>query len=209
MQNSQKPTFKHQKIAIIIFGIIFSVLILSAIIFYLVQQFTTQPEDTITPGTASVEQGNKERKTWPIIANLPIKNTLYTLGYTIKDDNLTLIVDATEGSLESALKKLASLDASRPLSDYNVEVRKPENPFSGFHQNSETDPLEFIKTGYKHIDKEFSVISAEEKNGLSYVNITTGSSEHYNLIHYTAVIRKSGSGWELMKPPVPTLLVSQ
>ncbi len=162
-----------------------------------------------TPGEISTELGLSEREKWPIIDQLPIKNSLYTIGYTIKNNDLKIYIDTTDTYLEVALKKLGSL-ADKPLSNYAIEIRTPENPFKGrFVENSIENPLEFFQDGYKDAAISYEVTSTKSDNDNYLIYLTTGSEEAYNLVHYTAVLEKSGDGWKLVTEPTPTLLLDQ
>lgn len=162
-----------------------------------------------TPGEISTELGLSEREKWPIIDQLPIKNSLYKIGYTIKNNDLKIYIDTTDTYLEVALKKLGSL-ADKPLSNYAIEIRTPENPFKGhFMENSAGDPLEFFQNGYKDAAISYEVTSTKSDNDNYLIYLTTGSEEAYNLVHYTAVLEKSGDGWKLVTEPTPTLLLDQ
>ena len=160
-----------------------------------------------TPGSVSVELGEEEDKKWPILKHLPIKNSLYTIGYTIKDNQLTIFVTSTDTNIEVALKKLASL-ADKPLSSYNIEIKSPANPFKdGFTKNSTTNPVEFLKNGYQNVNFDITSVT---QNGEEYVvKITTGSNETYNLVHYTAIVKDTGNGLELAAIPTISILLDQ
>ena len=160
-----------------------------------------------TPGSVSVELGEEEEKKWPILKRLPVKNTLYTIGYTIKDNRLKIFVDSTDTNIETALKKLASF-TDKPLSSYDIEIKNPKNPFEGnFVENSAIDPVEFLKSGYQNVD--FNIVNVAQ-NGEEYVvKITTGKEEFYNLIHYTTVLKKSDNGLELASEPKLSILLDQ
>ncbi len=190
--------------------IIAAICVFSALIALIVFQIIQNNQNLEkTPGEVSTELGLSEREKWPIIDQLPIKNSLYTIGYTIKNNDLKIYIDTTDTYLEVALKKLGSL-TYKPLSSYNIEIRTPENPFKGcFMEKFAKDPLEFFQNGYKDAAISYEITSAKSDNDSYLIYLTTGSEEAYDLVHYTAVLEKSGDSWKLVTEPTPTLLLDQ
>lgn len=85
----------------------------------------SQPPVDDPDGTASqsaVEQGNKERDTYPLLNYLPIQNAVYTIGYQFEEDGIpTIIIDTTDYYRDFAMEKLKSLATpEHPLSSYRV-----------------------------------------------------------------------------------------
>lgn len=99
--------------------------------FLLINFFNNKPTDKdleAEASNASIEQGNKEREEYPILAKLPIKNAVYTIGYQIEADGApTITIDTTEFYLEFALKKLESLGTEEyPATSYRLRIISPE-----------------------------------------------------------------------------------
>ena len=202
---------QRQKKSLIIIGLALAGIVIFAVIGAIFSAIFPEEEARDPENVASDisnENGEKEREKWPIIANLPIENALFTLGYQIEGENLTIFVDTTETYLEEALEKLASLDTSGDISAYNIVIRSPESPFTGtFVPNDESDPISFLEAGYSALEVPLSAFSTTEKGDLTYVSFTTGSEETYNLIHYTAILKQENDSWTLVKEPTPSLLV--
>ncbi|MBR3414692.1 hypothetical protein IKG73_01590 [Candidatus Saccharibacteria bacterium] len=110
--------------------VIVSVILLGSLAVFLILNFL-QPkpldDNKAAEGEASnssILEGEKERKEYPILAHLPIKNAVYDIGYQFEEDGTpTIVIDTTEFYLEFALKKLASLGTQdRPANSYRLRI---------------------------------------------------------------------------------------
>ena len=156
---------------------------------------------------ASEEQGAKEREKYPILAELPVKNALFSIGYQLEDggDKLVVKITTTETYLDSAIAKLTN--SKTDLTGISLEISEPKNPFlSAYIVNGEQNPSAALKTAYAKIDN-FQVAHLEYVNSndeifdmahsddFSAVNrvlakITTGSAATYDLQTYRVVLKR-------------------
>ncbi len=155
-----------------------------------------------------IKQGIEDRNNWPIIKKLPFKNTLFSLGYVIQDNNIIISVNATETYLNNAISKLISFNKEGDLLKYEIQYKKFTNPFlNNFKSNSSSDPLTFLTTGYSGVSKEHSFKAGgylDNKN-YYYATATTGNASHYNLVSYKVLLKKSGNSWKLISAPQPII----
>ena len=135
-------------------------------------------------GMAAIQSGEQQRTEWPIISYLPINNTVYSIGYTIDQDNqLIIIIDASNTYLESAIDEIKSLPADKSLAEYNITFKSSQNPFTNkLVDNNASNPTDFLKRGYQNIN--CTVNEGIRDGNYYYTTITTGSFEEFlYLIH--------------------------
>lgn len=155
---------------------------------------------------ASVEEGNKERESWPILEYLPMNTILYSIGYILDDNHLTITVNTTEPYLDATIQKLKSFDqSSKTLAEYDIQINSFTNPFAKtFVKNTNTDPQTYLKEGFGS-SFQYTIGANHEKDDYFYTTITTGSASDYTLVTYRVVLKQSGSSWEIMGTPYPIL----
>ena len=155
---------------------------------------------------ASVEEGNKERESWPILKYLPMNTILYSIGYILDDNHLTVTINTTEPYLDATIQKLKSVDqSSKTLAEYDIQISGFTNPFAKtFIKNTNTDPKTYLKEGLGST-LQYNIGAEYRKDNYFYTTITTGSASDYTLVTYRAVLRQSGNSWEIMGTPYPIL----
>lgn len=156
-------------------------------------------------GKASIAEGEAQRKEWPILSFLPQNNILYSLGYILENNNLTITVRSSNTYLDSALDELFSLaQAPQTIATYNVKLTDFSNQLTSFIKNTNTNPIEYLRTGYKHIP-ELSIQTGQQNGEYYYTTILVGSEEDYMQITYRAILKKIEDGWELTNTPYPVV----
>lgn len=194
------------KKTIIIASVVFGVFCIVAIILAVINNAN---DDTANPANEPAElqiaKGNAEREKWPIISKLPIKNSLFTIGYIVdEEENLTVNITANETYIDTAINKLKKLDPE--LSKYNITIKQFNNPFAVNPQTSTaTTPSDFLREILSNTAIDF-VIKSDTTSGDYYcATITTGSEETYSLVTYHAILQKINNSWHLMSTPYPIL----
>ena len=108
--------------------IVASVVVLGSLAIFLLLSFlsSSREDEKLQEGEASQAanlEGEKERKKYPILKNLPIQNAVYTIGYQFETDGApTIIITATEYYQPFAMEKLKSLGDTSP---YRIRVIDP------------------------------------------------------------------------------------
>ena len=186
--------------------VIFLGLMIIAIIGGIINTVIPKPRTAADDAAELVEQGNKEREKYPIVEHLPIKNSLFILGYQFSDagKKLTLKVTTTETYLDSAINKLTSFGVD--LTNCALDITSPANPFlSAYIVNGESDPTAALRTAYSRVES-FQIVKTAEKDGYFYARITTGREDHYNLQTYRVILKKDeASRWTPISNPSPIL----
>lgn len=163
-------------------------------------------------GQDLISSGDQQRAEWPIINYLPINNALFSLGYNTSGDHLQVIIESMSPYINEAVNRLKSLDYSqKPLASYNISYQKWTNPLiDAFSDNNQSDPIEYLKTGYAAINNEDLNLTIQpgsyyNNDQYYYTTITTGYENRYNLVIYHCVLSKKGSSWNLNGTPYPIL----
>ena len=187
-------------------AVVFLVLVIIGIIGAIIKTVTPRKETEADVAAELVEQGNAERKSFPIVEYLPIKNSLFTLGYQFSDQGqkLTLKVNTTATYLDDAINKLKSFNVD--LTNCALDVTAPENPFlSAYVVNSASDPTAALETAYSRV-ADFQVAKVVEVDEYIVAKITSGLSEHYNLQTYLVILKKNDNdNWTPVANPAPIL----
>lgn len=158
----------------------------------------------------SIKQGEDEKKTWPLLNYLPVSNRLYSIGYILDEDNLTITINTTTPYLDSVVQILSEFDQSQmTLAEYNIRINNLANPFNHFTDNTNANPSEFIKTGFIDSVSDLDIQLGTIEGDYYYTTITTGSISDYSLVTYRVVLKKdsSDSSWKLMSTPCPVLTI--
>lgn len=159
-------------------------------------------------GQASTEHGLNQRKKWPIIDKLPVKNPVYSLGYKLdQNNNFTLTVNTTEAYIPSAIQELFTLDEPENILSYPIEFVKITNPFTGaFSSNTSTDPLKFLQKGYQSLSITYEIKSGDYyQDNYYYTTIATGTFREFNEVDYRVVLEKKDQSWSLITTPSPVI----
>lgn len=156
-------------------------------------------------GKASIAEGEAQRKEWPILSFLPQNNILYSLGYILENNSLTITVRSSNTYLDSALDELFSLaQAPQTIATYDVKLTDFPNRLTNFVKNTNTNPIEYLRTGYKHIP-ELSIQTGQQNDEYYYTTILVGSEEDYMQVTYRAILKKIENSWELTSTPYPVV----
>lgn len=156
-------------------------------------------------GKASIAEGEAQRKEWPILSFLPQNNILYSLGYILENNSLTITVRSSNTYLDSALDELFSLaQAPQTIATYDVKLTDFPNRLTNFVKNTNTNPIEYLRTGYKHIP-ELSIQTGQQNGEYYYTTIMVGSEEDYMQVTYRAILKKIENSWELTSTPYPVV----
>lgn len=156
-------------------------------------------------GKASIAEGEAQRKEWPILSFLPQNNILYSLGYILENNSLTITVRSSNTYLDSALGELFSLaHAPQAIATYDVKLTDFSNQLTSFVKNANTNPIEYLRTGYKHIP-ELSIQTGQQNGEYYYTTILVGSEEDYMQVTYRAILKKIENSWELTSTPYPVV----
>lgn len=154
---------------------------------------------------ASIAEGEAQRKEWPILSFLPQNNILYSLGYILENNSLTITVRSSNTYLDSALDELFSLaQAPQTIATYDVKLTDFPNRLTNFVKNTNTNPIEYLRTGYKHIP-ELSIQTGQQNDEYYYTTILVGSEEDYMQVTYRAILKKIENSWELTSTPYPVV----
>ncbi len=153
--------------------------------------------------------GEKRLEQYPLLAYLPINKVTYSLSYqTQADDSPQINIKAEKVYLNSAIKKLYSLNSTISIADYRVVIRDYSNPWDNisFTANTSSDPVEFIKTGYAGHLEGYRLRSGELHDDYIGVvlerNSLEGAAFQYT---YRVILKKSGNSWEKLNTPYPIL----
>lgn len=204
VNNNDIKISKKQLLAIGIF--VFIVLIIIIIVIFAEKKPETNSEPSIEEIAAKeqIELGNSEREKWPIIQQLPTKNSLFTIGYIVEGDTFIINIVATSTYLDQAVAKLKKLDSD--VGRYDINIKDFENPFDvDLTESSALDPQEFLTQVFRNARKEFLVKSGKEFEEYYCAIITTGDVSRYNLITYRTVLRRDGLSWKVLVKPTPVV----
>lgn len=159
-------------------------------------------------GMLANQYGTEERKEYPILKQLPFKNSLYNLGYTYDDQNSPIITIGTYSltSINPAIIKLQSLAASveDSLIRYDIQINNFTNLLQDKIQPLDiSNPLEFLKSNLQNT--EYQVQTGEQIDDYYYTNILTGSERDYTIVTYKIILVRNGTSWRLVGTPYPIL----
>lgn len=153
--------------------------------------------------------GQKRQEMYPILKYLPVNKTIYSLSYqTEVDDSPTVYIKAESAYIDTAIKQLYSLDNSISIASYKVLIRNYANPWEGaaFTNNTESNPVNFIKKGYDTNLDGYTATLAAEQDGYAGIIIQKPAPEggpFYNT--YRIALRKEGNAWKKLNDPYPIL----
>lgn len=184
---------------LIIVGVVGAVLI-----FNLVSHPTSKTEKELEEEASleSIKNGNEEREKYPLLEKLPIKTSLYSIGYVFENEEPTITIDTDETYLNAAINELNSLDSDeKPLSSYNIRITGLPSSTIIKEESQAEDLKQFLEESLKSTDSSFKVGETKElENGYFAAILTTGSEETYNLVKYRLVLKKQGT-WNIAAGP--------
>ena len=150
----------------------------------------------------------EKKKTYPILDYIPYTNKAYGIGYKNDGDNFILTITADSALVDVAVNKLRSFDENISLAEYNFEINDLDNALAGkFENNSASDPIEYLKSGYSGISETYTVNSGQWRSDYYYTTISVGAYAGYAPITYRVVLKADGSSWKLVSDPYPLLTV--
>ena len=207
----------------VVFGavVVFLIIVIIALVGAIIKNLTPEHNFERESAAISVEQGNKERAAFPIIKHLPIKNSLYTLGYQFdaESQKLTIKLKTTAANFDIAIKKLMSF--GEDLTTSALEITAPENPFlSAYVINDLTDLTDALKAAYAKVPN-FNVLKvetvdwpsepssddADDSGPIRYALavFSTGRADHYSLQTYRLILKFENQTWLPVANPAPIL----
>lgn len=159
-------------------------------------------------GGIRTDDGNKEKQQYPILKYLPINNALYSISYEYKNDkSLQINIKTTPTYQNTAIQKLYTLKGVVPT-EYNIVFKDFVNPFDGsFVKNNESDPLNFLKNGYKNVlGDRYIVQNGQSEGNYFYTTIETsvGQEDGY-FWSWRVLLVRSGGKWDFVTTPYPIL----
>jgi hypothetical protein len=144
----------------------------------------------------------------PVVASLPVKNSLFLITYTQDEEQkVKITISALNTYMDEAVKKFKSLlSKDEYLHQYDVEFLGYDNLLAGtFIDNDESDPVEYLKKGFSGIGS-FNIVTTSECGNYICAKMTTGREKTYTLMTYKAIIGKNTDGkWEILGGPLPFL----
>lgn len=162
-------------------------------------------------GIDAENQANQLLKEAPIAKFLPINLNAYSVSYNYdKQGNFLIELVLKEGSGYSS-QAIATLyginNGEVDPASYKIIVRDYEDPFGEFEQNSETDLVKYLETGYKNTFKDYQVLANRIINQDNYYGVLVVpssadlESETASYPVYRAILKKEGTSWELISAP--------
>ena len=156
-------------------------------------------------GKVATEEGIKQRENYPIINELPIKDPYYSIGYNIdEDDVLNITVEASISYRQLAVNKLLEIMSDEDFGKYNIVFYDLDNPFSNsFENNTESNPVNFIKKGFTNVNCDFEV-SGTIDDDYYYGYLRYYYKDYINVIN-RIVLARDNETWNLAADPYPLL----
>ncbi len=158
-------------------------------------------------GMLANQYGEQQREEYPILKQLPLKNSLYSIGYTYNDQNPTITIGTySVTAIDSAIEKLKSIatTVNDTVIHYNIKINEFDNLLEGKIQtNDNTDPLSFLKEALQ--ENNFQIQTGKQTNNHYYTNIITGSEEQYTIVTYKIILVQKNDSWHVVGTPYPIL----
>ena len=165
-----------------------------------------EKEFTDTEGQIGVilnQQGERKKEKYPILNYLPINNSLYSISYEYDDNNEPIVnIKADPENLDIAVEKLKLLK-NVTLTDVNLVFHTPTT-FGTYQQNTETDPVAFIKNAYNLTDKY--IVKEGKTNGDYYYTsfYINDYDRGLDYAHYRVILKKQKDNtWVAAANPQP------
>ena len=159
-------------------------------------------------GSLLSRQGSKIKEQYPILNNIPINNSLYSISYQYDDENKPVVyVKSDPKYLDVAVAKMRLFE-NVELESENI-VFLNNNVFENYKQNSITDPQKFIRAAYELPDN-YVVSDPLEIDGYTYTTVYIDDYENNaQYSHYRVILKKNDSGeWESVATPQPLFTIN-
>lgn len=153
----------------------------------------------------------------PITNYLPFK-TLFDITYNYSASNELLIaVESPQTYFDEAITKLKEFSqtayvvgSNKTIAEYNIKFNYSNfsNPFENtFVANSETDPINYIRTGFSNINPEynFQIQQGTQEGNYYYTTVTIGSYSQFSQVTFRIILVKNNDSWQLSSSPQPII----
>ena len=156
-------------------------------------------------GMIATEEGTNQIKEYPVIEQLPIRDSLYMLDYTVEDGKIVITVSAGLGYRGLAIDGLMDLIGEDGVGKYDVKIVDLDNPYEGkFVENDEKTPDDYLKAGYANVGFDFTVGGGEIEGDYYYAFLRYYFQKYVGVV-FKVVLRREGDGWKLAGEPYPIL----
>jgi hypothetical protein len=157
-------------------------------------------------GELTNREGEKLRQANPIIKYLPLNNSLYSISYEYKNNDLVVNVKCEPEFIDTVVAKLKTFDGI-DLSSQNI-VFNLDNRFTNPQQNPNTDVKKYLKAAFQIPDR-YVINDIQQINDYYYTSIYIYDYDRdLSYAHYRVVLKKgSEDAWELVSTPQPLLTI--
>ncbi len=147
----------------------------------------------------------------PVVAFLPVKNSLFTISYEMVDDEVRIIISTVSDTyVNEATKKFKSLlNEGDVAAEYNIVFSGFNDLFASatFADNNFTSPEDFLRVGFSGVPT-FDFVDGTTCGDRYYcAKISTGRSDSYSLVNYYTILENRSGKWYLVAKPAPILTV--
>jgi len=153
---------------------------------------------------------NKMIKEAPITKYLPINFKTYSVSYNYDDQNkfyVELVLKKGISHSSQAIATLYNLGDDISPAEYRIIVRDYQDPFGEFTQNTESDIVKYLESGFGVSFTDYQVITDRIINQGDYYGVlivpknANLSSDTADYPVYRSVLKKTDSGWQLVSTP--------
>lgn len=150
----------------------------------------------------------------PIAQYLPINFNAYSISYN-QDKSGDFFIDLVlSGGAEYGPSAIATLyrinNGDVNPAQYNIIVRDYKDPFGKFSQNSESDLIKYLTTGYGETFTNYQIlenriVKQDDYYGVLIIpnNININKTTSYPI--YRAILKKENESWRLVTTPYPVV----
>ncbi len=149
------------------------------------------------------KESEKMRAEWPIIKVLPIKNSLYKVGYIINNNNdVVVTIDTVNTYIDVAVGKLKdAADGVDNLANYDIQISGFDNVLNGnFVENDANAPDEYIKNGFLNV-QGFEFVDGNYEDNYYIAKVKTGDIRRASVATYVMIIKSDGGKWKFVSTP--------
>lgn len=162
-------------------------------------------------GIDAENQANQLLEEAPIAKFLPINFKTYSVSYDYDEQGKFFIELVLKKGVDYSSQAIATLysinNGEVDPASYKIIVRDYKDSFGEFEQNSETDLVKYLETGYKDTFENYQVLTNRIVNQDDYygVLIVPSSadlkSDTASYPVYRAILKKEGTNWKLISTP--------